>query len=173
MSPKLDLYFPNTHDLRTIGIMDISIYPSNFTIINPTIEIFPPSFKKVNLIFHTNSLNIFNSNILGLTCGNCDVANLPDGIWKVIYSVAPAMNNFVERTFLRTDAIKARMEEVFLSTEITECNGDVKDDKLDAINQIEIYIEGAIAAANKCNNILSMKLYNVADKMITNFLKMC
>jgi hypothetical protein len=41
------------------------------------------------------------------------------------------------------------------------------------IDQIEVYINGAIAAANQCNNILAMKLYSIADKMITNFLKTC
>lgn len=172
MKPKLDLYFPNTHDLKTLVIVDTSSYPTNFSVINPTIEITPPSFLQKNLVFHTNSFNIFNSNTLELSCGTCERVDLPDGIWEIKYSVAPAYDNYVERTFLRVDILKASMEELFMHTEITECNADIKDEKLDAINQIEVYIEGAIAAANKCNNILAMKLYRVAERMIKN-LKSC
>lgn len=173
ISLYLDINFHNTHNINTLGIVDTSRYPSNFTIINPTIEITPPSFDKKNIVFHTNSFNIFNSNTLGLTCGNCEYTPLPDGIWNVKYSVAPAAENFVERSFLRVDSLKAKMEKVFLSTDMTECDGNVKWQKMQEINQMEIYIEAAIAAANKCNNILAMHLYTIANKMINNFLKRC
>lgn len=173
MSPNLDLYFPPSHDLKSLIVVDISTYPVNFTIVNPTVEITPPSFLKKNLTFATSAINIFNSNLLGLTCIGCDRVDLPDGIWKIKYSVAPANDNFVERTFIKVDVLKRRYENAFLCTDITECDGDVKENKLDALDQIEIYINGAIAAANQCNNILAMKLYNIADKMITNFLKKC
>lgn len=170
---KLDLNFFDTHDLKTLGVVDTSRYPSNFTIINPTIEITPPSFEKKNITFHTNAFNIYNSNTLSLTCGACDLADLPDGIWYIRYSISPAATNFVERSFIRMDKLKSRLEEIFLCTDITECDGNVKWEKLNSIDQIEVFINGAIAAANQCNNILAIKLYNVADKMITNFLKTC
>lgn len=173
MQPKLDLHFPNTHDLKTLGIVDISMYPSNFTVSHPTIEIIPPSLTQKNLRFHTNALNIFNSNHLGLTCGTCGYTELPDGIWYVKYSIAPAAENYVERTFLRIDKLRTRLEDVFMCIDIDECNTTVKEDKLEWVDQIEVYIQGAISAANKCNNSKAMKLYNIASKMIENLLKKC
>lgn len=173
MIPTLDLHFPNNHSLKTLAIVDISSYPSNFTVKNPTIEITAPSFPKKNLFFHTNSFNIYNSKVLDLSCGTCEYTELPDGIWTVKYSVSPAATNFVERTFLRVDKLKVRMEEVFLKVDIDQCDSNIKWQNLELINQIETYIEGAIAAANTCNNIMAMKFYTIASKMITNLLKKC
>lgn len=173
MEPKLDLFFPDTHNLKTLAIVDVSQYPSNWNIKNPTIEITPPSFTKKHIPFSVQSLNIYNSNSVGLTCGTCDYVNLPDGIWYVKFSVAPAVDNYIERSFLRIDNLKVRMESVFMCVDMEECDADVKWEKLQIIDQIEVYIEGAIAAANQCNNPLAMKLYEIASKMITNLLKKC
>lgn len=171
MKPNLDLLFPDTHNLKLLAVVDISSYPKGFRITHPNLEVTPPNFERVHLSFSPGGMNLYNSHNLGLTCGDeCDLIDLPDGIWSMKYTIPPVADNYVEKTFLRVDQLKVRLERAFLCTNIDECDSDVKYQDMKRIDQIWFYIQGAIAEANQCNNMMAMKLYKLADGMITKFL---
>lgn len=172
-TPILDFDIVDTHNLQTLAIADTSVYPDNFAIVNPTISITPPSFPAVTTPFSNGTINYYNSNNLAITCvpDISLIVPLPDGIWQIEYTINPALTYNVTKKFLRTEAIRVKFGHAFLKTDITQCDGNVRVEQMKVIDEIDFYIQTAIAAANKCNYILAMQLYQTADKMLTNFLR--
>lgn len=172
-TPRLDFSIIDTHNPLTIGIADTSFYPANFTVTNPSYEIYPPSFPKVVVEYTKSGIAYLNSNNLNITCVDDAryLMELPDGIWTIKQSISPVLENVIERSFLRTTQIEQRFGKAFLQTDITQCDRDVKDQQMDVLNQIHFYIQGAIAAGNQCNDLLAMKLYRSADRMLIHFFK--
>lgn len=172
-SPILDFTIVDSHNLLTLGIADTSFYPSNFNVINPTFEITPPGFPKVTLLYTVNGLLFLNSNQLNITCVDdiAFLAQLPDGIWTVRQTIAPPISWNLTRTFMRTMRIEQKLGRAFLKTDISQCNQEVRKEQMRVIDEINFYIQGAIAASNQCNNVLAMNLYNTANTMLDNFLR--
>lgn len=172
-SPILDFTIVDTHNTLTLGIADISFYPSNFTVTNPTYEITPPSFSKVTTLYEKSEVLFLNSNSLNITCVSDPnlLTSLPDGIWTIKQSIAPAIDFNTEKSFLRTTNIEQKFGKAFLKTDLIECNMDVRIEQMKVLDEIWFYIQAAISASNQCNNILAMKLYQDANTMLDNFIK--
>lgn len=147
----LNIILVDTHDPMTIGFADVSDY-GNTIIKNPSFEITPPAFSKVNVLFTTGSVNIFNASDLKLSCDY--ETGIPDGIYKVKYSISPNTQLFVEKSFMRTHGIICRLYKYILS---------LPQDKL---SPIKLLIDGSISAANKGNCELSYELYKQASKIL-------
>jgi hypothetical protein len=172
-SPILDFVVVDTHNTLTLGLADTSFYPTNFNVINPTFEITPPSFPKVAVTFTKGTLTVFNSNTLNITCVDTvsQLTDLPDGIWSVKQTIAPPITYHLERTFIRTVKLEQKFGRAFLKTDLVQCNQDVKTENMKVLDEVWFYIQAAIAAANQCNNLLAMNLYQLANTMIDNFLR--
>lgn len=168
---KLSFVLLPTNDIETIAIQDNSVYPTDPPVVSaPTIEITPPSFDTVSLPFVVEGYNAFNSYTLGITA--VDVYEpLPDGIYHFKYSVAPAYENYVEKSFLRTDALQMKFDEAFMTLDMMECDQAIKKQSFVDLMSIYFFIQGAIAAANNCAEIEAIKLYNQANRMLTTFIK--
>lgn len=163
--PVLNILIVDTHDVYTIGVADVSFYPPGFNIINPTIEITPPSFNKVTLGLSAKNLTILDSGSLGL-----DGAILPDGVWKFSFTVSPASKYRVNKHYLRTDNIQREWGNAFLSIDHSPYNS--KDAvKRAVLDQIWALIQGAIADANLDNCDEAMNKYRMANEMLMNFKK--
>src|SRR5690348_6514371 len=94
---ELDLFFPDTHSPFLLGIGDNSFYPSGFIITDPTLEVTPPSYPKKFISLQTQGFTVLDSNSIGITCDACiaDLMPMPDGVWEITYTVAPANENSV------------------------------------------------------------------------------
>jgi hypothetical protein len=173
ISPILDFTVVDTHNPLTLGIADISFYPTNFTVVNPTYEITPPSFPKVVVAYNVGEVLFLNSNTLNITCVSSPLllTPLPDGIWTIKQSIAPAITFNLEKKFLRTMNLEQKFGKAFLKTDLIECNQDVRIEQMKVLDEVFFYIQAAISAANQCNYILAMKLYNNANTMLDNFIK--
>lgn len=172
-SPILDFTIVDTHNPATIGIADTSFYPTNFNVLNPTLEITPPSFPKVVTFYLKNNINIFNSNTLNITCVTSlnMLTTIPDGIWTVKLSISPPIQWNVEKSFLRTELLQQKFGKAFLKTDLVECSLSAKTENMKVLDEVYFYIQSSVAAANECNYILAMKLYQTANTMLDNFLK--
>lgn len=172
-TPILNLLILDTHDLKVLGIADYSQYPIGFTIINPSLEIIPPSFPVSTKTFTANSLNLYNSNDVGITCvtDNCFLTEIPDGFWQVKYSISPAQTYSITKSFMRTQLLQKRFEQAFLSLDLNHCDLGTKEQDMNMIDEINYYIQTSIAAGNECNPKLALDTYKVADQMLTKFLK--
>ena len=168
---KLDILVIPTYNLFTLAIADASTYPNIPPVVtSPLIEIDVPGFGVTALPFVVDNLNIFTSSSLGITEAGNDQA-LPDGIYKLKYSIAPAVTNFVEKTILRVDKLQEKFDNAFLQLAMMECDRALKTQSSVTLNTINFFIQGAIAAANNCAEYESNKLYIQADNMLNSFLK--
>jgi hypothetical protein len=167
---KLDIIVVPTYSILTLGVMDASTYPDSPPITSPTISITVPGFGEVLLPFDVNTFNIYNSGNLGITAVGVDQP-LPDGIYRLRYSVAPAYLNFVERTIMRTERIQEKFDRAFLQLDLMECDGAIKTQSSVTLNTINFFIQGSIAAGNNCAEYEANRLYVQADNMLNSFLR--
>lgn len=168
--PILDLLLIDTHNSTSMGISDFSQYPSNFNIVSPSLEITAPGFAPVNISFEPNSINIYTSQNMGITCSGEQNVELPDGLYNVKYTISPAYKYFVERSFIRVDKLQEKFDTAFMKLDILQCDGPLRKQREEELSTINFYIQGSIAAANKCAGDLSIKLYKKADKMLNYFI---
>lgn len=173
MTLNLDLVYLDTHRSDSFAIGDVSRYPVGFIQIDPTIEITVPGFSPNSIVFTPSTIQVYTSNTLGITCDDCPNINLPDGIYKVKYTLNPAYQYHVEKSFIRTNIIYSKLDEYFLKLEFMQCNQAIKEEDKRALDTIEFYIEGAIAAANKCLDTKAMELYNIANNMLKKLKVKC
>lgn len=172
MALQLDILVVPTYNTLTLGIADASIYPTNPPVVSsPTIEITVPGFDVVSLPFNVNDFNIFNSLSLGLSVFGQPLLPLPDGVYKLRYTVAPAYENFVEKTIIRVELLQEKFDSAFMKLDMMECDRAIKTQQKVDLNTIYFFIQGAIAAANNCAVAEANKLYNQASMMLDNFIK--
>ena len=168
---QLDILVVPTYSVLTIGIADASVYPTNPPVVSaPSIEIDIPGFGTKILPFVPGEINVFTSSNLGITDVGCNQP-LPDGIYRIKYSVAPAYANYVEKTILRVDRLQEKFDDAFLQLNMMECDRALKTQSSVQLNTINFFIQGAIAAANNCAIDEANKLYTQANRMLDNFIR--
>lgn len=168
---KLDFLVVPTYNTLTLGVIDASTYPTNPPVVtSPTVEITPPGFDTATIAFNVNNFNIFTTANLGITPVGTS-SPLPDGVYHIKYSIAPAYTNFVEKSIMRTDKIQERFDEAFMKLDMMECDSAIKTQSKVELNSIYFFIQGAIAAANNCAIVDANKLYRQADRLLSNFMK--
>lgn len=173
-TPLIDLLYLDSHSVENLVIADISTYPTGFTIMTPTIEVTPPSFSPIQVPFVARSIQIYNSNSLGVTIGeNCPPAPLPDGVYKFKYTIFPAYKYFVNKSFLRIEKLLEKYDKAYVKLDILQCDLTIKSAEKKQLNLIWEYINGAIASANNCAEKQAMELYNRASDAIDIFSKNC
>jgi hypothetical protein len=168
---KLDILVIPTYNSTTLGVADASVYPTNPPVVSgATIEIDVPGFGIFVRPFAVNDFNIFTTSNLGITPVGVDQP-LPDGVYRLKYSVAPAYKNFVEKSIMRIEQIQEKFDGAFMKLDMMECDRAIKTQAKVDLTTISFFIQGAIAAANNCATQEATKLYNQADMMLNNFIK--
>lgn len=172
MISRLSFDVIDTHDFKTLGIVDTSWYNPDITVETATIEILPPGYSIASSpFFMIKALNIYNSNGLGITKASCEeeLIDLPDGLWKIKYSICPNDKLFIERFFLKTDRIQCKYAYAFLNLDLENISEESEKMKRKDLQKIDYYITGAIAAANNKNAKLASDLYKKADNLLNKF----
>lgn len=169
---KLDILVVPTYNTLTLGVADASTYPTDPpSVTSPSIAIDVPNFGIVTLPFNVNDFNIFNSASLGLSTVGDPLIPLPDGIYTLTYSVAPAYENYVTKTIIRVEQLQEKFDSAFMKLDMMECDLAIKTQSKVTLNSIYYMIQGSIAAANNCAVDTSNKLYAQANRMLNNFIK--
>jgi hypothetical protein len=166
-SLKLDILIIPTYSSLTLGVMDISTYLVTPT--NPYITIDVPGFGPAVIPFNNGVFNSFDSISLGINLTNS--VPIPDGIYRLTYSITPTYDNFVSKTIMRTEKIQEKFDKAFLKLDMMECDRVIKTQSSIDLNTINFFIQGSIAAANNCADFEANKLYKKANKMLDSFLK--
>ena len=168
---KLDILVIPTYNSKTLGVADASIYSSYPPLVSSaTIQINVPGFGLFTLPFDVNDFNIFTTSNLGITPVGIEQP-LPDGVYHLKYSVAPASIYFVEKSIMRIEQIQEKFDGAFMKLDMMECDRAIKTQAKVDLNTIYFFIQGAVAAANNCAVDEATKLYNQADRMLDNFLR--
>jgi hypothetical protein len=165
---KLDIQVVPTYNTLTLSVQDISTYDTTPT--SPTLRIVANQID-VSLPFTPNAINTFNSTSLGLSPVGQDTVPLPDGIYYLTYSIAPANDNYVTRTFMRTDLIQEKFDNAFMKLDMMECDKAISTQAKVDLTTINFFIQGSIAAANNSAVTEASKLYTQANQMLNNFIK--
>lgn len=168
MALILDFLITPTYNTKTIGITDISTYPTESPeITSPTLEVSVPGFNTVVFPFIPQEINVLNSIILGITT---DVESpLPDGVYVFRYSIAPSDTNYVEKTIMRVDQLQEKFDAAFMKLDMMDANSKLKKQQKISLDTIYYFIQGAIAAANNCATAEAVRLYQKADKLLYDF----
>lgn len=169
----LDLLLLDSHSKLSMVIADISQYPPNFNITTPTIEVTPPGYMMESIIFVPSTIQVYTSQMLGITCSNNDCCNtpLPDGVYKIKYSVYPHYENYVNKSFMRVDQLIEKFDKAYVKLDIFQCDTELKKQQKKIIDNIWADINGAIASANNCMDKQAMDLYKKADRLLDGLLK--
>jgi hypothetical protein len=168
----LDILVIPTYNTLTLGVADASTYDTDPPVVSaPTIEITVPNFGVVSLPFTPNEFNIFNSTSLGLSAVGDPLIPLPDGIYYLKYTVAPAITYNVEKNIMRTELIQEKFDNAFMKLDMMECDSAIRTQAKVDLNSIYYMISGSIAAANNCAVDTANKLYMQADRMLNNFIR--
>jgi len=168
----LDILVIPTYNTLTLGVADASTYDTDPPVVSsPTIEITMPGFAPVSLPFNVNDFNIFNSASLGLSALGDPLIPLPDGIYTLTYSVAPAYQNFVTKTIIRVEQLQEKFDSAFMKLDMMECDLAIKTQAKVDLNSVYYMIQGSIAAANNCAVDTANKLYTQANRMLDSFIR--
>lgn len=167
----LDFLVINTYNTKTLGIADISVYNTNPPNVSaPTMEITVPGYPSpVAIPFNPASFNVYNSIILGLSPFPVQDP-LPDGVYNMKYSVAPAASNYVEKNIMRTEVIQEKFDSAFMKLDMMECDSAIRTQAKVTLNSIWYLIQGSIAAANNCAIDTANKLYTQANRQLDYFI---
>lgn len=170
MALILDFLITPTYSTKTIAINDTSTYENDPpTVTTPTLEVSIPGFDTVTVPFVTESLNVLNSLILGIT--NVGESPLPDGIYVFRYSVDPAETIFVEKTIMRVDQLQEKFDTAFMKLDLANCSDKITKQQKVSLDTIYYFIQASIAAANNCATNEAVTLYQKADKLLDNFIQ--
>lgn len=165
----LNILVLETFDSHTLGVIDNSVY--TITPTSPNLEVIMPDRPPVNLPFTPNTYNIFNSASLGLSIPGVPTVPLPDGVYILTYTIAPAVSNTVTKTIMRVEVIQEKFDNAFMKLDMMQCDQAIKTQQKVDLNSIYYLIQGSIAAANNCATDTANKLYNQANRMLDNFIK--
>ena len=135
---KLDILVVPTYNLDLLNVTDASIYPDPLTVTSPAIEITVPGFNRVLLPFTIQQPNVFNSVSLGLSEPG-EYLSLPDGIYNIKYSIAPAQDNFITRNIFRTEKLQEKFDNAFMQLDMMECDRAIKEQSQVKLNTINIF----------------------------------
>jgi hypothetical protein len=168
---KLDILVIPTYNSTTLGVADASTYPTNPPVVSgATIELTVPGFGTFFKPFNVNDFNVFTTSNLGISVVGVNQP-LPDGVYRMKYSVSPAYINFVEKSIMRVEQLQEKFDSAFMKLDMMECDRAIKTQSKVDLNSIYFFMQGAIAAANNCAEIEATRLYNQADMMLNNFIK--
>lgn len=165
----LDILLVETYSPYALSIADFSTYPPSYTPVSPTLQVTAPGFETATLTFTPKAINTYKAEDLGITLGYSNIA-LVDGIYHLKYTINPATQYFVEKTFLRTYLIQEKFDSAFMKMDMMECDDVIKKQQKVELDTIYYFIQGAIAAANRCAEKEAIKMYRQADKMLTQFI---
>jgi len=167
----LDILVIETFNKLTLGVADISTYPASPPISSPTIVIdIPNGFGSITLPFVPNTFNVFNSLTLGLSAPGDSLTPIPDGTYTLTYSVTPAFENFVTKTFQRTEVFQEKFDDAFMKLDMMQCDLAIKTQSKVDLSTIYFFIQGSKAAANNCAIDTANTLYKQANKQLCNFI---
>lgn len=165
---KLDIIILQTYNVSNLAIADASVYPEDYIPLIPSISITPPGFNSVEKPFKANDYNVFTAADL-IGAEPCTDTPLPDGIWTYKYTNNPAIDYYVEKSFMRIDKIQEKYDSAFMSLDMMECDRKIKAQAKVELSSIYFYIQGSVASANNCAIAQSQKLYEQANKMLNRF----
>ena len=170
----LDFEVLPTYNCATLAIADTSYYNPNMVISGGVLQVLVPGYiTPVDLAYTQGTVNIFNSNTLGITnvLNSTDLVPIPDGAYTIKMSICPSDFYWTERTFYRTCQIECKYDEAILLLDLNNCSTCYNKDLWQQIQRARTFIEGCKSNANSCNIRNATECYNVANKILDTIIE--
>lgn len=105
----------DSNNPKTFRLIDDSEYNPKITVTSPTLEITPPGFNYPTVFNVKPYFNmVLNASILNIlkVKSNSLLADLPDGIYGIKYSISPSAELFVEYDYFRTVKLREKFSRI-------------------------------------------------------------
>jgi hypothetical protein len=172
MTTELILEFPETNNTKTFRVLDCSAYNPDLDVKCGILEITPPGFNIAAIYDVKSEFDlIINAGNLGLTkrpTANT-MPNLPDGVYKIKYSINPNDKIYVEYYYFRNQIQVRRYAGEICNLFQDRC--DFSDPEFIERRKQLIWIKELMDAAKytveEKNDInAGIKFYNEANKLL-------
>lgn len=169
LSPNLYFNVSDTYDLRILRVEDLSDWKHLED--EPTyIDITTPGRGRVvTHFFAKNKVNIYNTNLLELTCDTCEdgLGDLPDGIYTIRIYACDGEKFSEEKNYLRTTKALLRLDQVLINMSLDCCLPDKKI--MDKYLEVELLLKSAHANLRDGNIKQTSCEYEKAIKLLEEF----
>ncbi len=178
--PILNLSLFDMRNQSSLAIVDLSSYLTLPTSDQLALQITPPGWPTINVPFTPGTVNVYKCVDLGIECDASECCPLPDGIYDVVYTIAsgsPIIPNVppttqttsLEKTFIKIDQLRCKFQNAFLKVDLAcDCASDEQRQYKQELRRIDLIMNGAVAEANSCNDLMAFNLYQKANQMIDN-----
>lgn len=173
---QLDFFIHDTLNQRAFKIEDISVYDSSIPYKNGLIEVIPPGFSNPFVFNVKKSFElVLNANLLHLNTSSQKYAlNLPDGLYKIKYSVDPNKDVNIEYWYFRVTLLESSYLKVLNSLKDKNCSlGNIIYSKREEeLFSLKEYI---LAAKYRAEDLLdcegALKMYEEITTLLNDFEK--
>jgi len=185
---QLSLEVPDTNNCSVFRVVDTSLYSDQIPVTCAKLEITSPGYNEpvvIDVVLATdpqtnNLVNfsyILNGCTLGIQTSGCGDTSerLPDGIYRLKYSVSPNDKVYVEYNYLRVCQTLNKYYNELCKLEMAACepDADLKAD-LDELRLIKSFIDAAKAKVEQCNELdEGMDLLMYAQKRLQKYAGDC
>jgi hypothetical protein len=171
----LALDIPDTACDTILRIWDASVYAQGLDVDCPRLDIWLPGFlvPKYYTDLQADFVKNLNAIDLGLQHPLSDTpVSLPDGLYKIRYSVSPNDKVFVEYYHLRTTNIVNMYHQEICKVQLEPCEpGPEQHQKLHDLRYIKMYIDAAKAKAEYCHAPKQgVEMLAYAEKLLRSYM---
>lgn len=172
MVTKLALQDIPTGDCRFMRLIDNSFYNPDIEVENAILEITPPGAscpvyfytqKDFNTVFNSSTLDILPTNSYN------GLVTLPDGVYRIKYSIQPNDILYQEFDHLRNCQQLQSYRQAFCELMTERCNISKREfkERLDHLDWIKQLSDSAKWQVEECNNVeYGLELYDEASYLL-------
>jgi hypothetical protein len=167
----LSLEVPTVLNTCIMSVLDTSVYTQLIPVTCPTLNVTVPGFKfSTQLTIVPGANTILTACDLQLQTQNCGttLADLPDGVYVIKYSVSPNDLVFVEYNHLRISKALNIYNNILCKLDLAACEPSASiQKKLEILKTAKMYLDAAKAKVEFCHEPSNgMSLYNYALKIM-------
>jgi hypothetical protein len=175
---QLSLEVPDTNNTSVLRVFDTSLYSNDLPVDCGVLQITAPGYNLPVAIDVLPNFNlVLNGCTLGIQTQDCGSvsATIPDGLYRIRYSVSPNSNVYVEYDHLRVTQTNNLYFKELCKLELAACepDADVKA-SLEELSLIKSFIDGAKVKVEYCHDSeagMGMLLY--AQKRLLKIANTC
>lgn len=173
-SHNLNLEVLDTNNENVLSIIDSSVYDSLMPLSCQELLITAPGFQfsaNIDPTLLTPGFNLaLSACLLEIQTSGCDARfdSLPDGIYAIRYSVSPNEYIKTEINHFRMTKTYNRWKKALCDLDLSDCLPErKKKEKLDQLQNVDMYLKAAKASAEICANAdKAKKLFDYAVKLL-------
>jgi hypothetical protein len=176
MITSLQVDYIDSNNTKTFRLIDDSQYNPKIEVDCARLEITPPGFKEARIIEVKPYFNtVLNASILGILRVKSykDLTDLPDGLYKIKYSIAPNEELFVEYDYFRTVKLRDKFSKIACG--LLDKKRDYTVTAFEDIKKDILWIDQLIDASKYkieicCDEEKGIEIYNEANFLLNKYI---